>query len=104
MIFSTYNGFYIQNDGLAMGSPPALHLANGWLISFEKRKQGNCIFYERYRDDIICELKKVEIEDMLKIINDLHPSLSFTYELEKDNKIPFLDMLIINNNGKLASS
>ena len=58
-------------------------------------------------DNTICEVKKkkkVKIEDKLKIINDLHPSLSFTYELEKDNKIPFLDMLIINNNGKLASS
>ena len=103
MIFSTHNGFYVQRDGLAMGSPPAPHLANGWLSSFEKVVQGNSLFYERYMDDIICEIKKDEIDDRLKTINNLHPSLSFTHELEKDNKIPFLDMLIVNTNGKLAS-
>ena len=31
VIFNTHDGFYKQIDGLAMGSPPAPHLANGWL-------------------------------------------------------------------------
>ena len=33
VVLSTHDGFYKQVDGLAMGSPPAPHLANGWLSS-----------------------------------------------------------------------
>ena len=29
IIMSTHDGYYKQVDGLAMGSPPAPHLANG---------------------------------------------------------------------------
>ena len=36
VVFSTHRGYYIQKDGLAMGSPPAPHLANGWLSQFDK--------------------------------------------------------------------
>ena len=35
VIMSTHDGFYQQTDGLAMGSPPAPHLANGWLSQFD---------------------------------------------------------------------
>ena len=103
-IFSTHDGFYIQKDGLAMGSPPAPHLANGWLSTFDKTIQGESRFYERFMDDIICEIKHDKIDERVRIINNLHPSLSFTYELEVDRKLPFLDMLIHNDRGKLSSS
>ena len=32
---STRDGYYIQKDGLAMGSPPAPLLANIWLANME---------------------------------------------------------------------
>ena len=102
-VFSSYDGYYVQTEGLAMGSPPAPHLANGWLNSFEKTIQGNSSFYFRYMDDIICEIHKDEIDDRLKVLNNLHPCLKFTHELEKDCQLPFLDMLIINQDGKLYS-
>jgi len=48
VIMATHNGFYIQVDGLAMGSPPAPHLANGWMSQFDPIiKKGNSSFYER---------------------------------------------------------
>lgn len=34
-------------------------------------------------------------------INNIYPSLKFTYELETDNKLPFLDLLISNNEQKI---
>ena len=37
-------------------------------------------------------------------INNLHPSLSFTIETEKEGQIPFLDMKIIRNACKLSST
>ena len=104
VVFSTHQGYFIQNDGLAMGSPPAPHLANGWLSKFDKVIQGDSKLYERYMDDILTIVKNDEVDDTLYRINNLHPCLSFTHELENDGKIPFLDMLIHNCNGNLLSS
>ena len=55
-------------------------------------------------DDIVCDVKLSKIEERLRTINNLHPSLSFTFELEIDKKLPFLDMLLHNDNGNLSSS
>ena len=57
---SSLDGFYVQVDGLAMGSPPAPQLANGWLNCFEKSIQGQSSFYFRYMDDVICINNKDE--------------------------------------------
>ena len=40
----------------------------------------------------------------LERINNLHPSLTFTVETEKEKGLPFLDMLVKNNGGTLSSS
>ena len=45
IIFSTHKGIYQQVDGLAMGSPPAPHLANGWLSQFETTIRGESVLY-----------------------------------------------------------
>ena len=104
VIFSTHKGYFIQRDGLAMGSPPAPHLANGWLSTFDKDIQHDSVLYERYMDDSLCSVRKDEITERLAKINSLHPCLEFTYELEQEGKIPFLDMVIHNKSGKLTSS
>ena len=58
----------------------------------------------RYMDDIIRNIKRARIEGKLLEINNLHPNLKFTSEREVSGKIPFLDMLIINNRGNLSST
>ena len=41
VLMLTHHGFYKQVDGLAMGSPPAPHLANGWMSKHDgKIKEG----------------------------------------------------------------
>ena len=54
-------------------------------------------------DDIICIIKRDGIDTKLCEINNIHPSLSFTVEVEKDGRLPFLDMVLVNNNGHLSS-
>ena len=54
-------------------------------------------------DDIICSIDKSKIDSHLTLINSIHPMLLFTHESEKEGRLPFLDMEIINNNGSLAS-
>ena len=45
-----------------MGSPPAPHLANGWLSQFDDTIKGDAVLYARYMDDIIQNIKRVQIE------------------------------------------
>ena len=104
VLMSTHDGYYQQVDGLAMGSPPAPHLANGWLSQFDDTIKGDAVFYARYMDDIIQNIKRVQIEQKLTAINGLHPSLRFIIEREENGSIPFLDMRIIHSNGRLSST
>ena len=103
VIFSSHDGYYRQVEGLAMGSAPAPHLANGWLSSFDDTIKGSSPFYARYMDDIVCIVKKTDVDCKLNEINNLHPSLFFTVEIENEGKLSFLDMIIYNNNGQLSS-
>ena len=102
VIFSSHDGFYRQVEGLAMGSAPAPHLANGWLSTFDNTIKGSSPFYARYMDDIISIIKNNCVDSKLQEINN-HPSLCFTLELESEGKLSFLDMIIYNNNGLLSS-
>ena len=100
----THKGFYRQVDGLAMGSPPAPLIANGWLSKFDPQIQGNAKLFSRYMDYIIRSIKSSEIDSVLQMINMLHPSLNFTIERESDSCLPFLDMLVIRKDQKLSST
>ena len=87
-----------------MGSPPAPHLANGWLSNKDDSIKGNAQLFARYMDDIIREIKRAEIEKKLEEINNLHENLKFTIEREEKGTLPFLDMLIIHEKNKLSST
>ena len=100
----THDGYYRQKDGLAMGSPPAQPLANGWMNSHDDKIRDDVKLYSRYIDDIIRSISKNNVESKLLQINKLQTSLSFTIETEKEGMIPFLDMKIIRNACKLSST
>ena len=105
VIMSTHRGYFKQIDGLAMGSPPAPHLANGWLSQYDGTIKGESKLFTRYMDDILQEIKSSEINTKLAEINALHENLTFTIEKQSDGKIPFLDMQITcDQQGKLTSS
>ena len=104
VLMLTHEGYYRQVDGLAMGSPPAPLLANGWLSKRDTAIRADAKLYSRYMDDVIRSIKSCEIEQKLNEINKLHPSLKFTIERETNESIPFLDMLIMRENGKLTST
>ena len=106
VVMLTHDGYYTQRDGLAMGSAPAPHLANGWLSQFEETIKGESKLYDRYMDDILKEEKKENIEQKLDEINKLHPNLKFTLEREKNGELPVLDMKILHNHttGHLEST
>ena len=82
VIMSTHDGYYLQKEGLAMGSSPAPHIANAWLSQFDDTIKGDSILYFRFMDDTIQNEKRVRIETKLHDINQLHENLTFTSEVE----------------------
>ena len=102
VLMSTHDGYYKQVVGLAMGSPPAPHLANSWMSKFGNTIKGEAVLYARYMDAIIWNIKRIDIEEKLATINNLHPSLKFTIKREENGSIPFLDMKIIHNNWTIV--
>ena len=104
VLILTHDGYYRQRDGLAMGSPPAPPLANGWMHRYDPIIADNAKLFSRYVDDIIRSIKKNEIEMKLAEINSLHMSLKFTIEMEQNGELPFLDMKLCRKDGRLSSN
>ena len=49
-------------------------------------------------------IKQESIEFVLSKINSFHDNIKFTYETEKDGKIPFLDVLIIRKSSEIETT
>ena len=61
-------------------------------------EQFNLSLFVRYVDDTLAVFKnRNDALKFLKYLNSLHKNLEFTIEHECDDKIPFLDLLIIRN-------
>ena len=44
------------------------------------------------------------IDNKLLALTSFHKNIKFTFEIEKDNTIPFLDILIIRKPGKIGTT
>ncbi|KAG8238289.1 hypothetical protein J437_LFUL015261 [Ladona fulva] len=47
---------------------------------------------------------KQELERFLQHLNSQHPSIKFTMDIERDKQLPFLDVLVKEDNGKFGHS
>jgi len=61
----------------------------------------NPIFYYRYVDDIVLSVPSSQLNNLLKKFNSFHQRLRFTMEIERDNRLNFLDLTIIKQNNFL---
>ena len=43
------------------------------------------------------------VEFVLSCLNSFHNSIQFTYEIEKEDEIPFLDILILRSGKKIET-
>ena len=102
----TDDGYYTQIDGVAMGSPLGPYLANVFLAQYDKVIAEKCggTIYERYVDDILTSMKSEELPVLLQFVNQLHPNLKFTSEVETNNSISFLDLKLVRNLGSIEVS
>ena len=84
-----------------MGSPLGPSIANIFMCSLEQKYLNGCpsefkpFLYRRYVDDTFCLFKhRDHIDKFLEYINNFHPNIKFTVDIEEENKLPFLDALV----------
>ena len=59
--------------------------------------------WKRYVDDTISYIKEEFIEQVLSKLNGYHNNIEFTYEIENDGKLPFLDVLVIRKDYEVET-
>ena len=94
-----FNGStYVQKDS-----------SNGFTIStsiiryLNGRKLLHLQFWKRYVDETTCFVRNGYQEFVLSCLNSFHNSTQFTYDIEKENQISFLDILIIRSGLKIET-
>ncbi|CAF4940347.1 unnamed protein product [Rotaria magnacalcarata] len=99
---------YKQVLGGAMGSSFTLTLANIFMWKWQKelvrRQDMTGELYGRYIDDIFMTWNRSE-NDLKKLLDDAntwHPNIKLEYKISKS--LPFLDVVLTNNNGILSTS
>ncbi|XP_046397729.1 uncharacterized protein LOC124164448 [Ischnura elegans] len=83
-----------------MGSPLSPVIADIYMERFDQMAIGSYDkkpkLWLRYVDDtfVICPHGPEELQSFLKHVHSQHPAIQFTMEMEKDRRIPFLDMMV----------
>ena len=89
---------YLQVDGAAMGSPLGPVLANIFTVDLERNiiptLSNDILLWKRYVDDTICFIKLTFIN---KVVETYHTNIKFTIETETENKISFLNVLLLDS-------
>ena len=89
---------YHQVDGDSMGSPLGPILANIFVGFYENvlsERFPKPKMYLRYVDNTFaCFSSRNEALSVFHCLNDLYTSVTFILDGEKDNKLPFLDLLV----------
>ena len=104
--FQYNNIFYKQKFGLPMGSPLSGVLACIYLEFLEscpfKYIIPNTACYFRYIDDtLLIYPQDLDLHSITEKLNNVELSIKFTYELESNSTLHFLDILLIRNINKL---
>lgn len=111
--YFTFNGkFYLQEEGLAMGSPLSSILSEIYLNDFENTNifsesnkfASKIIFYKRYVDDTIVFFNGNirQLNSFTNYLNSTSPHLKFTLETELNESINFLDLTLIKTNNGMS--
>ena len=106
-----FNGLlYEQIDDLAMDSLLGPSLANAFLSYHEKNWLKNCpqefkpVFYWHYVDIFMLFKLNDHLKYFQDFVNSCHIDMSFSMETEKENKLSFLNVEIICEQGKFATT
>ena len=106
--FTFNNETYIEVDGVAMGLPLGPVLTNILMVELETSVIPNLSnkvkLWKRFVEDTYCLARSEYIDNILLAPNSSHKNIKFTIEIEKDNTIPFLDILMVIKPGKIETT
>jgi hypothetical protein len=96
-----FNGkMYVQHNGVAMGAPIAPIISDIFMSHLEttlmeKLKENGIYEWHRFVDDtfVLIDPNK-DIQEILAILNNFHESIQFTYEVEANDMLSFLDVKV----------
>ena len=98
--FSYQGNIYEHIHGIAMGYPLSPIIANIYMEHFKMKAINSFPFtadeWKRYVDDIFAKWRhRIDnLDDFLARLNSLSKHIKLTIDMEKDGKIPFLDVLL----------
>ena len=108
VLFSFNGNLYQQIDGIAMGSPLGSIIANIFMCQLENILMPTLNKFmtpwKRYVDDTFAFADPAKINNILEILNSYHPNIQFTYEIETNKQLPFLDVLLKRENSKIKTN
>ena len=106
--FNFNSKLYHQCYGMPMGNPLSPTIADivldDLLNETKTRLQQEGIQIKviyKYVDDMVAIIREKDNPKILKILNEYHTRLNFTFETEVDEKIPFLDVMIHRREERL---
>ena len=92
-----------------MGSPLGPALANAFLSHHETVWLEECplafapIYFARYVDDIFILVRSKEhVAKLAQYFSSKHRNIRFTYELENNDTLPFLDVTVFRDANKFS--
>ena len=99
---------YQQNIGVAMAPPLRPVLAGIFMVELETKiiptVMDSISHWRRFVDDTFVFVKKGCVEHVLTRLNSFHKNIQFAYELENENKLPFVDILLIRRGTKIETT
>ncbi|XP_037826543.1 uncharacterized protein LOC119614495 [Lucilia sericata] len=103
--FKFKDNFYEQNKGMPMGSPISPIIADivmeELLETTLDQLENKPRLMTKYVDDLFGILKKDQVEITLRTLNAFHRRIQFTLEKEIDNRLPYLDSIIIRRGNMI---
>jgi hypothetical protein len=98
-----------QVDGVAMGSPLGPLVANAMMCLLEEKLENEGKLPENYNlfvDDTLSAVVNMgEAHSFHQALNNAHPSLSFTMEVQNENgQLPFLGTMLTKEGNRLSTS
>ncbi|XP_037924406.1 uncharacterized protein LOC119660100 [Hermetia illucens] len=96
--------FYKTTAGVSMGNPMSPLVTEMFMAYVETIIEEKGIMpriWFRYVDDIFAIVEKDRVDNTLTEINRIHLKIQFTIEKEEHGSLPFLDLRVTNNSGKL---
>ena len=99
---------YELSDGLPMGSPASPCIANIFMADFEEkalqRFEQTPKVWLRFVDDVFSIVKRNTVQKLLNHLNNENESIQFTFEVEKEGKLPFMDVTVHRCGSNLRTS